>query len=182
MFDDKMLMNLQDTLSSSGILISFSGRFSQGIIEELGEAIMKHMEAEDRPRNDIYNVFAIFVETTHNIKKYASSKLGGEFYNQIFNSGIVTIGNSEEGYFICSGNLIEKDDAEKLADRLDSLIPLDKDQLKKRYKEQMKKDLPPDSTGAGLGLIDIARKASKPMKYSIRSVQDLSFFTLTVMV
>jgi len=182
MFDDKMLMNLQSTLSSSGILISFSGRFSQGIIEELGEAIMKHMETEDRPRNDIYNVFAIFVETTHNIKKYALSKQGGQFYDRIYNSGIVTIGRNNEGYYICSGNLIEKADADKLAARLDSLIPLDKDQLKKRYKEQMKKDLPPDSTGAGLGLIDIARKCSKPMTYSMRNMHDLSFFTLTVMV
>ncbi|EHQ92041.1 SiaB family protein kinase [Desulfosporosinus youngiae] len=182
MFDDKMLMNLQSTLSSSGILISFSGRFSQGIIEELGEAIMKHMEAEDRPRNDIYNVFAIFVETTHNIKKYALSKEGSKFYDPIYNSGIVTIGRNNEGYYICAGNLIEKADADRLAAQLDSLIHLDKDQLKKRYKEQMKKALPPDSKGAGLGLIDIARKCSKPMSYSMRSIQDLSFFTLTVTV
>jgi len=182
MFDEKMLIDLQSTLGSSGILISFSGRFSQGIIEELGEAIMKHMEAEDRPRNSIYNVFAIFVEITHNIKKYAVSKLGSEFYDRIYNSGIVTIGRNEEGYFICSGNLIEKADSERLAEKLDSLIHLDKDQLKKRYKEQMKKDLPPDSTGAGLGLIDIARKSSKSMNYSMRNMQDLSFFTLTVRV
>lgn len=181
MFADKII-DLQNTLSSNGILISFSGRFSQGIIEELGEAIVQHMEAEDRPRNDIYNVFAIFVETTNNIKKYVNSKLGRESYQQIYNSGIVTIGRGEEGYFICSGNLIEKDDAGILADQLDALIALDKNQLKLRYKEQMKQDLPPDSSGAGLGLIDIARKASRPIKYSIRDMQDLSFFTLTVMV
>lgn len=182
MFNDEMLINLQNTLSSSGILIGFSGPFSQGIIEELGEAIMKHMKTEDRPRNDIYNVFAIFVETTHNIKKYAVSKKGSKFYERIYNSGIITIGKNQEGYYICSGNLIEKEDAEKLAAQLDSLIPLDKDQLKKRYKEQMKKDLPPNSIGAGLGLIDIARKSSKPMNYSMRSMDELSFFTLTVMV
>ncbi len=182
MLDDKMLINLQRTLTCSGILISFSGRFSQGIIEELGEAIMKHMEAEDRPRNDIYNVFAIFVETTHNIKKYAVSKQGSSVYDRIYNSGIVTIGRNEEGYFICSGNLIEQSDAEKLAVELDTLIPMPKDQLKKRYKEQMKKELPPDCIGAGLGLIDIARKSSKPMNYSLQSMDDLLFFTLTVMV
>ncbi|MBC2726414.1 SiaB family protein kinase [Desulfosporosinus sp.] len=182
MFDDKMLINLQNTLSSSGILISFSGRFSQGIIEELGEAIIKHMETEERPRNDIYNVFAIFVETTNNIKRYSLSKQGSEVYERIYNSGIVTIGRNNEGYYICAGNLIEKADADKLAAQLDSLIPLDKDQLKKRYKEQIKKDLPPDSMGAGLGLIDIARKCSKPMNYSLRDIDHLSFFTLTVKV
>jgi len=179
---DKMLIDLKGTLEASGILISFSGRFSQGIIEELGEAIKKHMEAEDRPRNDIYNVFAIFVETSHNIKKYATSKISSNFYDRIYNSGIVTIGKTEEGYFICSGNLIEESDAKLLSANLDLLIQMDKEQLRQQYKAQRKKELPPGSLGAGLGLIDIARKSSKPLDYSLLKIDELSFFTLTVMV
>lgn len=177
------LINLQRTLKAEGILISFSGRFSQGIIEELGEAIKKHMEDEDYPRNDIYNVFAIFVEQTHNIKNYAWSKEGTEFYDKIIASGIITIGKNEKGYFVSSGNLIENTDTEDLAARIDGIRVADKQELKQRYKEQMKKELAPGSMGAGVGLIDIARKASLPITYSILKVDEqLSFFTLTVAV
>jgi len=177
------LIELQKTLKEKGILISFSGRFSQGIIEELGDAIKKHMETEDLPRNDIYNVFAIFVEQTQNIKNYTAKKLDTIHYDSIVNSGIVTIGKKEEGYFISSGNLIENKDVEALAERINRISALDKLELKILYKEQMKRELEQGSMGAGVGLIDIARKASNPVSYSINKVDDLlSFFTITVIV
>ena len=180
---ENMLLDLQNNLKSYGVLISFSGRFSQGIIEELGDAIRKHMEVEDRPKNSIYNVFAIFVEQTHNIKNYAAAKENCCYYDKIINSGIITIGKSETNYYVCSGNLIENKDAEALAAKINNLINLEKNELKKLYKEQIKKDPPPDSNGAGVGLIDIARKASLRIEYSILKLdEELSFFTIKVHV
>lgn len=177
------LIELQKTLKEKGILISFSGRFSQGIIEELGDAIKKHMETEELPRNDIYNVFAIFVEQTHNIKNYTALKQNTAYYDSIVNSGIVTIGKKDEGYFISSGNLIENEDVKALAERINNISSLDKLELKSLYKKQIKKESEPGSMGAGVGLIDIARKASRPISYSINNVDDvLSFFTITVIV
>lgn len=177
------LMELQNTLKRDGILISFSGRFSQGIIEELGEAIKKHMEAEETSKTEIFNVFAVFVEQTHNIKNYAATKAGDQDYEAIANSGIVTIGKDDHGYFVCSGNLIANEDAAALIPRIDALRELDKAELKRLYKEQMKREIPPGSQGAGLGLIDIARKASQPIQYAVLRIDDThSFFTLNVIV
>jgi len=141
------------------------------------------MEAEDRPRNDIYNVFAIFVEQTQNIRNYSFSKKGSVGYDYIANSGIITIGKNQGGYFICSGNLIEKGDAPALADRIKQLANLDKNVLKRLYKEQIKRDLPFGSMGAGVGLFDIARKASQPIEYNIIDIdENVSFFTIKVTV
>ncbi|MGE5652983.1 MAG: SiaB family protein kinase [Bacillota bacterium] len=177
------LMELQNTLKRDGILISFSGRLSQGIIEELGEAIKKHMEAEETPKTEIFNVFAVFVEQTHNIKNYAATRQGSKDYETIANSGIVTIGKVDHSYFVCSGNLVTNEDADSLIPRIERLRDLDKAGLKQLYKEQMKREIPPGSQGAGLGLIDIARKASQPIQYSILKLNDThSFFTLNVIV
>lgn len=180
---EKNLLELQNILQNSGILISFAGRFSQGIIEELGEAIKKHMEAEDNPKNDIYNVFSIFIEQTQNIKNYSVCKKGSDFYDKISNSGIVTIGKANPGYFICSGNLIENYDVPALKEKLDTIMHLDKNELKKLYKEQIRKELKPHCLGAGIGLIDIARKASIPIEYSIQKLDEyFSFFEIRVTV
>lgn len=177
------LMELQNTLKREGILISFSGRFSQGIIEELGEAIKRHMEAEDTPKTEIFNVFAVFVEQTHNIKNYAATRRGTKDFDLIANAGIVTIGKGDRGYFICSGNLIANEDVSALIPRIERLRDLDKAGLKQLYKEQMKREIPPGSQGAGLGLIDIARKASQPLEYTVLQMDDThSFFTLNVIV
>ncbi|WP_347488968.1 SiaB family protein kinase [Desulfoscipio sp. XC116] len=180
---EKTLMDLQNHLKESGILISFSGRFSQGIIEELGDAIKKHMQTEDMPKNDIYNVFAIFVEQTHNIKNYTTDKEGSCYYDQIACSGIVTIGKSEGAYFICSGNLVEDKDVKPLAQKINQIMHLDKKDLKKLYKEQIRQELAPGSQGAGVGLIDIARKSKHAIKYSIVDIDGhLSFFSIKVTV
>lgn len=177
------LLELQNDLHNYGVLISFSGRFTQGIIEELGEAVKKYMEIEDRPKNDIFNVFAVFIEQTQNIKNYSASKEGSLAYERVVNSGIITIGKSANGYFICSGNQIENRDVPMLSEKIENLIHLDKNALKKLYKEQIKKELPPGSTSAGIGLIDMARKASLPLDYSVTPLDgDFSFFVLKVNV
>lgn len=176
------LMELQRTLRNQGVLISFSGRFSQEIIEELGEAVKKHLESE-AAQNLIFNVFSVFIEQTQNIKSYAASREGRPGSDAIAASGIVTIGKSPAGYFVSSGNLVHKDDAVNLARQLDTLVALEKLELKKLYKEQMKKELPPGSTSAGLGLIDMAKKASRPLEFSLVDHDaNLAFFTLLVYV
>ncbi|MCF8011671.1 MAG: SiaB family protein kinase [Clostridiales bacterium] len=175
---------LQKELREKGVLISFSGKFSQEIIEELGQAVKKYLETENHPKTDIYNVFSIFIEQTQNIKNYCVSKQETPAYEQIANSCIVAIGSQENNErYVCSGNLIYNDDIDKLEKIINELIGLDKQSLKKLYKQKLKQDLPPDSTSAGLGLIDVARKASSPLEYSIEKKDEFfSFFTLKAIV
>jgi hypothetical protein len=177
------LLHIRNALRENGILISFSGRLSQALIEEYGEAVKKYLESEEVPKNDIYQTFAVFIEQTQNIKNYCSSKLESENYEEISGSCIVTIGKTESSHFIYSGNLLENEDIPKLVRKLDLLKTLDKTQLKQLYKETLKKDFQPEETGAGIGLIDIARKASMPLEYSITEVgNSLSFFMLKAVV
>lgn len=177
------LLELQRMLSTNGILISFSGRFSQQIIEELGDALKKYLESEDRPKNDIYNIFSIFIEQTQNIKNYCENKRDTPHYQRIANACMVTIGNSDEGTFVWSGNIIERKDCEQLLDLLTAISTLDKASLKKLYKEKLKQELPPGSTSAGIGLVEMARKATQPLQYDVTNIDDnFFFFTLKAFV
>jgi hypothetical protein len=180
---DNKLIEMKNMLSNSGILIIFSGRFSQGIIEELGDALKKHLESEETPKNEIYNVLSVFIEQTQNIKNYTYIKKDTCNHERILNSGIVCIGRCDDGYYVLSGNLVENEDLQKLTDYIDAIAPLDKVALKKLYKEQLKKEITPDSLGAGLGLIDMARKSICPISYFVNKIDDdISFFELKVIV
>ncbi|SDF57972.1 SiaB family protein kinase [Sporomusa acidovorans] len=177
------LLDLQRTLQNYGVLINFSGRFTQAIIEQLGDAVKKYLETEAISQNDTYNVFSVFIEQTQNIKNYGAEKSGSPTGDRIVNSGIVAIGKTEDAYFVSSGNFIENQDIGPLTARLDQISSLDKAGLKKLYKEQMRKAIAPGSSGAGLGLIDIARRASRPLSYSLVKIdEDVSFFTLKVSI
>ncbi|MDF2713206.1 MAG: hypothetical protein K0R28_131 [Paenibacillus sp.] len=173
------LLSVQNTLRDHGILISFAGRLSQGLIEEYGAAVKSYLETEERPQNEIFHIFSIFIEQTQNIKNYCSVKQESRFYETIAQSSIVTIGKADNGHFICSGNVVDKSDLARLTARIDPLITMDKSSLRQLYKEKLRQGLPDGSDSAGLGLIDIARKARGPLEYSITELDEhLSFFTL----
>ena len=177
------MLDLQQVLRKQGVLISFSGRFSQAIIEELGDAVKRYLETEAISQNETYNVFSIFIEQTQNVKNYGAKYETDPARAKIAGSGIVTIGKSEEGYFVSSGNLVDKKDAIWLRERIEALAGLDKPALKRLYKEQMKKDLVPGASGAGLGLIDMAKRSSRSLEFSIvQQDEQFSFFTLKVHV
>lgn len=177
------LTEIQNVLGSSGISICFSGRFSQGLIEEIGDAVKQHMENEERPKNDIFNVFSIFVEQSQNIKNYVISKEGSPGFSRIANSAIICIGQEESRYFIWSGNVMENCDIASLQEKLNKVVPASKDELKKLYKEQLKRELAPGQTGAGVGLIDIAKRSSLPLEFSIETLDETySLFELKVIV
>lgn len=177
------LYDMQRMLQNNGVLISFSGRFSQEVIEELGEAVKKYLETDALSKTDTYNVFSVFIEQTQNIKNYSMKYNATVLADRIANSGIVAIGKSDSSYYVSSGNLVAGADVAGLCSKLDLIMAQDKTSLKKMYKEQLHKEIPEGSQGAGLGLIDMARKASQPLKYSIVKQDDaVYFFTLMVRV
>jgi hypothetical protein len=180
---NNQILELQNLLRKNGLLITFSGKFTQSIIEELGEAVRKYLETEERPQNDIFNLFSIFIEQTQNIKNYCFSKKNTVSGERISDSCIVTIGKNDFGNYICSGNQIENRDISKLIESLEELKKLDKEELKQLYRHKRKQGVSPEGPGAGLGLVDIARKAKLPLEYSITELDaEFSFFTLNAVV
>jgi hypothetical protein len=104
-------------------------------------------------------------------------------FDEIAQSCIVTIGRLDDKPYVCSGNLVDNADAAELEERIRPLIAMDKERLKQLYKAVLRQDVPPNASGSGLGLIDIARKASRPLEYSITEINHkFSFFTLKAVV
>jgi hypothetical protein len=172
------LYALKETYNKEGILICFAGPFSHSIIEELGNAVKRYLEAEQMTKASLMDVFSVFIEQTQNVRNYAGLKAGEGNRDIDFNSGIVVIGRNGDRYEVSSGNIVKCDDIQEATTRLDMLKGLDKQALKTVYKEQMKKE-PLPGRGAGLGLIDMSRRTSQPLEYSVREMDErYCFFSL----
>ncbi|MDU4959557.1 MAG: SiaB family protein kinase [Sporomusaceae bacterium] len=178
------LHQLIGKLSSYGIIISFNGSFTQGIIEEIGTAITSYLQEEKgTDETDIHNVFSVYIEQAQNIKRYfrrqAVNDASRDLIRRAFES-IIVIGRQEDRFFVCSGNLVRKDDVDGLRQRLDHVNSLSKEQLKQYYKETLRQKSPPGDN-AGLGIIDMARKAAVPLEYLFMPRdEEHAFFTLKV--
>lgn len=175
------LYQLRDTFNQNSILLCFNGPFSQGLIEELGNALKRYLQSESAPSCSSMDVFAAYVEIAQNIQQYS----GTLRYQDSDASATVVISRDAEGsYVISAGNIVEPEDGAALVARIETLAGLDKAQLKSLYKEQLRKPRTPETASAGLGLIDIARKASAPMSCSLLPLTSSPrcFFSLSVII
>ncbi len=172
------LAMLKEQFNKNGIMICFNGPFSQSIIEEIGKAVKKYLETEEVPKDAMLDVFAVYIEQMQNVKNYLA-RTG--YPAKVQNSAIMTIARRNGHYIISSGNLVEKRDMAELTKWIDTVNSLDKAGLKQLYKERIRRGLPADSSGAGVGLIDMARRSFNGLAYMIEHTDDVfDPFILTV--
>ncbi|MFP4662678.1 MAG: inositol polyphosphate kinase family protein [Halanaerobiales bacterium] len=179
---DKRIINLRDYLNELGIILSFTGPFSQGVVEEIGDALKIYMENKENTKNEIFRVFSVFIEQTQNIRNYLENSQGQEDYNRIIGSAIVVIARREDKYLIRSGNLVRGEDIGVLQGIMDEILQMNKEDLKTIYKKRLMSSYKDGENNAHLGLIDIARKSTS-MEYEIEEVDDkFYFFSMSVLV
>lgn len=174
------LLKLRDDFAEKGIIIAFNGSFTHSIIEEIGNAIKSHLEAELIAKGTITDVFAVYVEQTQNVRNYVAKCLDDT--SQIGSSVLIIVHNQGK-YTVGSGNIIRKCDVNELKTQLETINSCNKDQLKQMHKIKRKQSLLSQTTGAGLGLIDMARRSSGKLDFKFEPVDDdYDFFSLSVKV
>jgi len=174
------LYGLHEQFESSGMMMCFNGPFSHSIIEEIGTALRNHLAAENIAKAAVLDVFAVYIELAQNVRNYLALRDLGQ---EEVAASIITIARWGNGYAVSSGNMILAEDALPLSERIHELHGLTPEELKSRYKEQMRRDTPQDALGAGLGLLEIARRSSAPMTCTVRELNNrYSFFSLTAFI
>lgn len=164
-------------LDEQGILFSFSGYISEGILYSLGEALRHKMTLEETDVNTVKKVFSVFIEQSQNIIRYSAEKLSGTVGRSVeLSSGMVTIGNDDGRFFIVCCNTVLAEDMPRLRSRLEMLQGMDKDAIKQYYKEQLREAPEETSRGATIGLIEIARRASEPIEFDFDAIDDEKYF------
>lgn len=167
------------------IILCYCGPIAQYSIEGFGKTLRKNLELEDTGNKEALSVFSVFIEQVQNMLNYSSEKLGTtEDLENELRIGIVVIGREEQGnYFVYCGNRVENKDIGRLQDKLDILRSKSKEELKAMYKAHRRKEPEQGSKGAGLGLIEMARKAGRPIEYTFTPIDHTySFFCMKVVV
>jgi hypothetical protein len=121
-------------------------------------------------------VFNVMVECLQNISKHADSLTDEDEERR----GIVMVSKGDDSYNIITGNIIKNERVQSLKDSLEHINSLDKAGLSTLFKQQIKESTISDKGGAGLGLIDIAKKTGSKLIYQFKELNDqVSFFILT---
>jgi len=180
------LMDLRSMLHTQGVIFAYSGYVTEPVLSGVGEALKQKLTIDDADTKTLRSVFAIFVEQMQNIIRYSAEKAhqpmppasdAGALKEIRY--GILTIGREGNDYMVCAGNLVRQADVPRLKERLSRIKNMSKEELKALYKEQLRADPEQGSKGAGLGFMEIARRATQPIDFDFADVDsEYSFFAL----
>ncbi len=178
------LLDLKNDLDKKGVFLYFNGSISQDLLIQLGDTLKQKLKMEDVEAQTSMKVFSMFVEQMQNIIRYSvptrMSIPGNPADSRV---GVLTVGYDGNYFFVASGNRVDNTEVIGISEKLEKIRSMDKDQLKAYYREMRKKDSPEDSKGAGLGFIEMARNASKPLEFEFSALNDReSFFTLITLI
>lgn len=180
------LWELRQQLDEANILICFNGPLSQSIIEQLGLAVKRYLAAETLDEGRLYDVFAVYIEQSQNIQNYTARKAAevGASGSVRYDAATIAIGRLDaDHYLVTSGNPVARADLPALTRMLDELATLDAEALKARFREQRRKPRGDGVANAGLGLIDMARKSSRPLEYQVRDMDEhTAYFHLIAVI
>jgi len=180
------LMDLRAMLHQQGVIFAYSGYVTELVLSGVGEALKQKLAIDDADTKTLRSVFAVFVEQMQNMIRYSAEKVSNsaaELPLIEMRYGVLTIGREGDDYVVHAGNLVARSDVERLRERLSEIRSMNKEELRALHKERLRAGPEEGSKGAGLGLMEIARRASKPIEFDFTDVDDKhAFFTLKASV
>lgn len=167
---------LHESLNNENILIVFNTLLNQESIVNLISFVEKELDEDMIIKKRVYS---IMIEMIQNVIKHSSPNQ----YKNTSNSSIFYISQTEDSYFLSSGNYIENSRISMLSKRIDMINQMNNNELNNFYNEKLFDYEKDNRLGTGLGICDIKIKSKNNLDFHFSYIdKEYSFFTLKVKI
>ena len=137
----------------------------------------EQLKLHDVPIGFSNSLCSVYVELMNNMRMHSAQR---QSTSQPL--GVLLMGEDNEMYYLQSSNAVTNDKVENIQVQLDRMNSHVKTELRKFYKFRRRRDNPnKDSEGAGLGMIEIAKRTTNPIDYEFKELNEgITFFTMLV--
>lgn len=154
-------------IKDSDTLMIYKGDFGKDSILPIIQIIEEKMKGDNESGHKAF--FLILVELLQNVSRHNIEKDNKD--------GIFMITEDDAGaYWTSVGNVVDDTAKNLLSERIEQLNAMEPMELKQAYKKTLREGSFSDKGGAGLGLIEIARKSSDKLGYSFNELGDGKYF------
>lgn len=165
------VFDLFEDMQRNNLNYIYRGLFTQTITDDillLTEACMSNVGEDSKIKK---RIFTILVEGLQNVTRHQEID-GNEAATDPNQAGIFIIQNQGGKYYITTGNPILKANIPTLTKQLEKINGLDPEALKLFYKEVLNDNKISNKGGAGLGLIEMARKSGNKLDFGFSDIND----------
>lgn len=154
----------------------YRGYFSDEVIDHILVLVERQLEFNGESHKIRKKAYNVMVEGLQNITRH---QINSE--NDIDKIGIFCLKKIDNKYYITTGNQVSNTDVSKLTTMLDKLNGMNKEELRKYYVDLLNNGTFSDKGGAGIGLVDMARRSESKLYYNFKKVdEDNMFFYLKI--
>lgn len=170
------IKDLRRRINDENILLIYKGDFSEDSIMPVLKMIKDNMEKNDEGFIIKKRVYMVLVEMLQNISRHSLSQNGLQL-------GIMMVSKKDDRYIINTGNLVESSATDKLKANLNRINIASRNELSEMHTKRLIEGSISEKGGAGLGLMDIAKKSCDKLNYTFVPMNEgVTFFGLNAQV
>jgi len=175
------ILYLSDLVNSNNIEYIYIGEFNEIITEtilSLAEILAEENLDDIKLKKRFY---FILIEGLQNITRHQEYIHNTE--KNAFNQGLLVFQRINSTYIITTGNPIKTENIPYLEEKLKKINSLSQRELRSYYKQILMNKTFSEKGGAGLGLIEIARKSNNKLYYDFQQIdQRYSYFYMQTII
>jgi hypothetical protein len=160
---------LHHLMQGKNILVIHKGDYSQETVMPILRMLENNLKNDAQKFKVRKKTFHMLVEILQNVSKHS-------YDNERIHEGIFILSIEDGQYVINTGNFIANTEIKSLKDKLNKLSKMNREELIELYRYTLKEGKVSPQGSAGLGLIDIARECSQPMKWDFIAIDDVKSF------
>jgi len=180
--DDHFLTGIStiyDSIIGNGINLVYIGKFNHNIIKmfsSMAEDDMKKTATDNVTKRRVYHTM---IEILQNMSRHSDEIAESSHTGR----GLFMIGKKRDNFFIITSNRIKNKHIYPLKVSIEQINDASLEELNEMYSTQLRDGKISSKGGAGLGLIDIARKTSKALQFNFIPINNFySYFVLKVII
>ncbi len=164
---------LRNKLLNEHLMFAYRGQVTGDNSVALLTLLEKEMEFSEFSLLGRKRLFMFVLENLQNITRHGT-KAGDEV------TSLVVYNKTDDGYTVSTGNALKKRDVKELRQNLEKINNLDPDMIREVYRNMLQDSNIGHKGGAGLGLIEMARKTGNKLDFDFLHIDNTySYFILS---
>jgi hypothetical protein len=168
-------------IEDDNLSLFYRGDFADEITIRLIDLSESHFKEGKEQMSIKKKVSFLMAECFQNVIRYGEEITSDDYMQD--QSGYFMTRNYNNKFYIASGNLVEQSKILLLREKIENINKLSKDELKHLYMKVLGKDEFTSKGGAGLGLIEMARKSGRKLEAEFEMMdKPLAYFYLQMII